>query len=184
MADSKKSRELWSRLSVSKPSSKRPSSGLKIRLSKRRPSPPVTAPNRFSSRRRLSVMTSALKTTKNFLLEELPRVKNIGYVFAFLICLFGLAGLPITSGFVAKVYLLYALIESGLLLLPIAFLLLILFALALYYYIKIARSVATNREVIVSSKGSSLILVISALVTFLLGVIPFSLIIYCVNVFA
>ena len=123
-------------------------------------------------------------TTKNFLLEELPRVKNIGYVFAFLICLFGLAGLPITSGFVAKVYLLYALIESGLLLLPIAFLLLILFALALYYYIKIARSVATNREVIVSSKGSSLILVISALVTFLLGVIPFSLIIYCVNVFA
>lgn len=63
--------------------------------------------------------------------------KNRGTCFAYTICVLALAGFPITSGFVAKIYLFSAIVNSGLVFIPFLFALLILMVLALFYYLKL-----------------------------------------------
>ncbi|MBR1775983.1 NADH-quinone oxidoreductase subunit N [bacterium] len=62
---------------------------------------------------------------------------NQGLAGAYAVSILALAGIPITSGFVAKIYLFSAIASSGLLFVPFLIILLILTVLALFYYLKI-----------------------------------------------
>ena len=63
--------------------------------------------------------------------------KNHGIVGAYAISILALAGIPITSGFIAKIYLFTAIASSGLIFIPFLIILLILTVIALFYYLKI-----------------------------------------------
>ena len=63
------------------------------------------------------------------------KITSIAYVIAIL----GLAGFPVTSGFVAKIYLFSAIAHSGLIFIPFLLVLLILTVVALFYYLKLIR---------------------------------------------
>jgi NADH-quinone oxidoreductase subunit N len=58
---------------------------------------------------------------------------------AYTIAIVGLAGFPITSGFVAKIYLFSAIAHSGLIFIPFLIILLLLTVIALFYYLKLIR---------------------------------------------
>ena len=62
---------------------------------------------------------------------------NHGIVGAYAISILALAGIPITSGFIAKIYLFTAIANSGLIFVPFLLALLILTVVALFYYLKI-----------------------------------------------
>lgn len=63
--------------------------------------------------------------------------KNRGLTCAYALLIIGLAGIPITSGFIAKIYLFTAIANSGLIFVPFLLVLLLLTVIALYYYLKI-----------------------------------------------
>ena len=63
--------------------------------------------------------------------------KNHGLCGAYAISLIALAGIPITSGFIAKIYLFTAIANSGLIFVPFLLSLLLLTVIALFYYLKI-----------------------------------------------
>ena len=63
--------------------------------------------------------------------------KNHAISLAYVIAVVGLAGFPITSGFVAKIYLFSAIVNSGLVFIPFLLALLILMVVALFYYLKL-----------------------------------------------
>ena len=65
--------------------------------------------------------------------------KNKGLSIAYAIAIIGLAGIPITSGFVAKIYLFSAIAHSGLIFIPFLLILLILTVVAFFYYLKLIR---------------------------------------------
>lgn len=121
---------------------------------------------------------------KDFELSKIPKPKNYILTIAFAISVIGLAGLPISSGFVAKIYLLYAIISSGIMFLPILIVLLILFAIALYYYIKILKIILNPEIGQKPSKGASTVLASLGIITLILGVVPFYLITYCIKLFS
>ena len=52
--------------------------------------------------------------------------ENLGLSIAYVISIIGLAGFPITSGFIAKIYLFSAIAHSGLIFIPFLIVLLIL----------------------------------------------------------
>lgn len=120
---------------------------------------------------------------KNAGVTTLPSTQSPVLRAGYLLSILSLAGLPITSGFVAKVYLLYSMIASGVVFLPIVFLLLGLFAIALVYYIKLARVVINQGMQVVYSKNTLVIFSLVTIITFLLGILPFDLILRCVSLF-
>ena len=63
--------------------------------------------------------------------------KNHGLSIAYAIAIIALAGFPITSGFVAKIYLFSAIANSGLIFIPVLLILRLLTVAALDYYLKI-----------------------------------------------
>lgn len=104
---------------------------------------------------------------------------------AFAISILGLAGIPITSGFIAKIYLFSAIANSGLIFVPFLIMLLMLTVIALFYYIKILvplfsttdKNVAThNLNFIFSQK---FVLVFATIITLLIGFLPEKLIELC-----
>ena len=119
---------------------------------------------------------------ENWKLSSIKHSDNLLLVGIFVLLIIGLAGLPISIGFVSKIYLLYTILSSGILYLPILFVLLVLFAIALYYYIKILKTI-TNEVAAIKGKMAKLVLYLAGILTFVLGIIPFGLISYCVNVF-
>ena len=62
--------------------------------------------------------------------------QNHGLTGAYAISVLALAGIPVTSGFIAKIYLFTAIANSGLIFVPFLLALLILTVAALYYYLK------------------------------------------------
>jgi len=62
---------------------------------------------------------------------------NHGEVGAYSILILALAGIPITSGFISKIYIFTAIAGSGLIFLPFLLILLLLMVVALFYYMKI-----------------------------------------------
>lgn len=111
--------------------------------------------------------------------------KNHGLVAAYAVAIIGLAGIPITSGFIAKIYLFTAIANSGLVFVPFLLALLMLTVVALYYYLKILlpmfEECDKNTEVAVLNPvfSQKFVLVIAAIATVLIGVYPEKLIELC-----
>ena len=102
--------------------------------------------------------------------------KNQGLTGAYAISILALAGIPITSGFIAKIYLFSAIASSGLIFVPFLLALLLLTVAALYYYLKILLplfakdcSGSTSLTAVFSQK---FVLVFTALITVLVGIFP------------
>ena len=111
--------------------------------------------------------------------------KNYGFTALYAILIIGLAGIPITSGFVAKIYLFTAIASSGLIYVPFLLALLLLMVVALFYYLKILLPLFdtydknNEAEKLRMNFSQQFVIVVSALITLLLGVCPEMLIELC-----
>ena len=108
--------------------------------------------------------------------------QNLGLTIAYVISIIGLAGFPITSGFIAKIYLFSAIAHSGLVFIPFLIIVLILTVVALFYYLKLIlplfESVDKNQffNAVYSQK---FVLIITMIATVLIGIYPEKLIELC-----
>ena len=104
--------------------------------------------------------------------------KNHGLTGAYAFSIIGLAGIPITSGFVAKIYLFTAIANSGLIFVPFLLALLILTVVALYYYLKVLLPLFgeydKNTEVKLLNPvfSQKFVLYLTAIATLVLGLYP------------
>ena len=108
--------------------------------------------------------------------------KNFGLAIAYIIAVIGLAGFPITSGFVAKIYLFSAIAHSGLIFIPFLLILLILTVVALFYYIKLIRppfEENDNAKTLKTIFSQRFVIYTAVAVTILLGIYPEFLIELC-----
>jgi len=111
--------------------------------------------------------------------------KNHGLIGAYAFSILALAGFPITSGFVAKIYLFTAIANSGLIFVPFLLALLILTVVAFYYYLKILIPLFVkcdkNEDVPVLTPvfSQKFVLVITAIITLLIGIYPEKIIELC-----
>lgn len=108
--------------------------------------------------------------------------KNHGLTIAYSIAILALAGFPITSGFVAKIYLFSAIANSGLIFVPFLFMLLLLTVVALYYYLKIILPLFEDNfdaKILKTVYSQKFVLVITTVVTILIGFYPEKLIELC-----
>lgn len=102
--------------------------------------------------------------------------------FAYVVSIIGLAGFPITSGFIAKIYLFSAIAHSGLIFIPFLIALLVLTVAALYYYLKLIMPLFESTDKSVALKvtySQKLVLLITTLTTVLIGIYPEKLIELC-----
>ena len=103
-------------------------------------------------------------------------------LFAYIISIVGLAGFPITSGFVAKIYLFSAIAHSGMIFIPFLIVLMILTVVALYYYLKLLIPLfkdVDRPKILAACYSQKFILFITTAITILIGVYPEKLIELC-----
>lgn len=109
--------------------------------------------------------------------------KNRNSVLAYAIAVIGLAGLPVTSGFVAKIYLFSAIVKSGPKFLPFLFILLLLMVVALYYYLKLIFPLFKKDDTSIIplevTYSQKFILFITVALTLIIGIYPEKLIELC-----
>lgn len=108
--------------------------------------------------------------------------KNHGLTLAYTIAIIGLAGFPITSGFIAKIYLFSAIAHAGLIFIPFLLLLLILTVVALFYYLKLILPLfepTENSSVLETLYSQKFVLIITTIATVLIGIYPEKLIELC-----
>ena len=126
-------------------------------------------------------------TESNFIGMDIEDFKglfkeNLGIAIAYVIAIIGLAGFPITSGFIAKIYLFSAIAHSGLIFIPVLIVLLILTVVALFYYLKLILPLfesVDKGQILKTLYSQKIVLVITTTVTVLLGVYPEKLIELC-----
>ena len=109
-------------------------------------------------------------------------VKNLGLVIAYTLAVIGLAGFPITSGFIAKIYLFSAIAHSGLIFIPFLIALLILTVVALYYYLKIICPFFEKIEKSIKLEAhfsQKFVLFFTIIVTVLIGIYPEKIVELC-----
>ncbi|MCQ2739634.1 MAG: NADH-quinone oxidoreductase subunit N [bacterium] len=110
---------------------------------------------------------------------------NHGLTVAYAIAILGLAGLPITSGFVAKIYLFTAIANSGLIFVPFLLILLLLMVFALFYYLKLilplfeTNQPDDNKLVLKTVYSQKVVVLICTLITIIVGIYPEILIRLC-----
>ena len=110
--------------------------------------------------------------------------KNPVLIIAYAVAVIGLAGFPITSGFVSKIYLFSAIARSGLIFIPFLLIILVLTVVALYYYLKVLRPIfisdieqpAIKLEANFSQR---FVLVVTTIATVLIGIYPEKIIELC-----
>ena len=110
--------------------------------------------------------------------------KNNWLTLSYTIAVLGLAGLPITSGFIAKIYLFSAIAHSGLVFIPFLIILLILTVIALFYYLKIIFPLFSDYDKNEPREFKALysqkfIIAITTLATILIGIYPEKLVELC-----
>lgn len=104
--------------------------------------------------------------------------KNHGLCSAYAVSILGLAGIPITSGFIAKIYLFTAIANSGLIFVPFLLVLMLLTVVALYYYLKIILPLFdecdknSEVEILKPNFSQKFVLVSSVIITLLIGFAP------------
>ena len=111
--------------------------------------------------------------------------KNHGLTVAYAISVLGLAGIPITSGFIAKIYLFSAIANSGLIFVLFLLTLLILTVVALFYYLKILLPLFENCDKNTEIQcfkptfSQKFVLVTTSAITVVIGVFPEKIIELC-----
>ena len=109
--------------------------------------------------------------------------KNYAVCIAYAISVVGLAGIPITSGFVAKIYLFSAIVNSGLVFIPFLLALLILMVVALFYYLKLILPLfdktGYDPGILKTLNSQKFVLYITTAITILLGIYPEKIIELC-----
>ncbi len=111
--------------------------------------------------------------------------KNHILTILYTILIIALAGIPITSGFIAKIYLFSAIANSGLIFVPFLLGLLLLTVIALFYYLKIIlplfEECDKNSEIklLMPKFSQKFVLITSAIITVLIGIYPELLIQLC-----
>lgn len=108
--------------------------------------------------------------------------KNSALAIAYTIAVIGLAGFPITSGFIAKIYLFSAIAHSGLIFIPFLLALLILTVVALFYYLKLIFPLFENVEkplMLRTFFSQKFVLFFTVILTILIGIYPEKLVELC-----
>lgn len=108
--------------------------------------------------------------------------KNSALAIAYTIAVIGLAGFPITSGFIAKIYLFSAIAHSGLIFIPFLLALLILTVVALFYYLKLIFPLFENVEkplMLRAFFSQKFVLFFTVILTILIGIYPEKLVELC-----
>ena len=108
--------------------------------------------------------------------------KNPGVSALYSILIIGLAGFPITSGFVAKIYLFSAIAHSGLIFIPFLLILLVLTVVALYYYLKLILPLfesSSQEQSMKTTFSQTFVLAITVAITVAIGVYPEKIIELC-----
>lgn len=122
--------------------------------------------------------------------NRLYEFKNFAYTnpiftLCFAACIFGLAGFPITAGFISKVYLFSAIARSGLVFLPFLMIMMLTIVVSVFYYLTIVRLMFDKSDVVESKviphKTSSAIVILyfCAATTVVLGIFPAMVIELC-----
>lgn len=107
------------------------------------------------------------------------------FALAFALCIFGLAGFPITSGFIAKLYLFSAIIRSGVIFIPLLLILIITIVISCYYYTNIVklmfeRNTTVDNEILPNKASSPIVILYTCTaITILIGILPSALIDIC-----
>ncbi len=108
--------------------------------------------------------------------------ENHGLTLAYAVSIIGLAGFPLTSGFIAKIYLFSAIAHSGLIFIPFLIVLLVLTVVALFYYLKLIlplfESVDRGQK-LTALYSQKIVLIITTIATIFIGVYPEKLIELC-----
>jgi NADH-quinone oxidoreductase subunit N len=108
-----------------------------------------------------------------------------GLTGAYAITILALAGIPITSGFIAKIYLFTAIANSGLIFVPFLLALLLLMVIALFYYLKILVPLFdeydknTETQSLKPNFSQKFVLYATAIITLLIGIFPEMLVELC-----
>ena len=111
--------------------------------------------------------------------------KNHGSTLAYTFLVIGLAGIPITSGFIAKIYLFTAIANSGFIFVPFLLGLLLLTVIALYYYLKILLPLFeecdknTQVQKLNTNFSQNFVLAMTSIITLIIGFCPEILIELC-----
>lgn len=108
--------------------------------------------------------------------------KNHGLTVAYSISIIALAGFPITSGFISKIYLFSAIAHAGMIFVPFLLALLILTVVALYYYLKLILPLFENidkGQILNAVYSQKFVLFITTIATVLIGIYPDKLIELC-----
>ena len=112
-------------------------------------------------------------------------LKNHGLTFAYTVSILALAGIPVTSGFIAKIYLFSAIAKSGLIFIPFLIALMLLTVAAFFYYLKILvplfEECDKNTEVPVFKAlfSQKFVLISCAIIILIIGICPEKLIELC-----
>lgn len=116
--------------------------------------------------------------------------KNFAYTnpiftLCFATCVLGLAGFPITSGFISKIYLFSGIARSGLVFLPFLIIIMLTIVVSVFYYLRVVKlmfekSDKVTSEVIAHKTSSAIvILYFCATITVALGLFPSKIIELC-----
>ena len=118
------------------------------------------------------------KNNIGFLCDDFSGIfhKNHSLSITYIIAVIGLAGFPITSGFVAKIYLFSAIANSGLIFIPFLLALLLLTVVALFYYLKLIlplfNNVTHETKILKALYSQKFVLFTTTALTVLIGVYP------------
>lgn len=110
---------------------------------------------------------------------------NPVFTMCFATCILGLAGFPITAGFISKVYLFSAIARSGLVFLPFLMIMMFTIVVSVFYYLRVVKLMFEKSDKVVSEviphKTSSAIVILycCATITIILGVFPSKIIELC-----
>lgn len=122
--------------------------------------------------------------------NKLYEFKNFAYTnpvftMCFATCILGLAGFPITAGFISKIYLFSAISRSGLIFLPFLIILMLTVVVSVYYYLTVVKFMFEKSDTVTSKviphKVSSAIVILycCAAITVIVGIFPSKIIELC-----
>lgn len=122
--------------------------------------------------------------------NKLYEFKNFAYTnpvftLCFSTCILGLAGFPITAGFISKIYLFSAIARSGIIFLPFLIIMMLTIVVSVFYYLRVVKLMFEKSDVVASEviphKTSSAIVILycCAALTIALGVFPSKVIELC-----